>query len=106
MTDKKDKHELECPFRDDITSIKNITEMVKKIAIRQDDMFNKLFVQNGNNDGRDCMVVQVQKNTKARERTELNKSSERRNKWRRRGFYATLAGIFLSNIWMVLNKFL
>ena len=84
----------------------NISNSLKDIAEKQEDIFNRLFVQNGGNHGEDCLVVQVQKNTKAREQMEENQSSERRNKWRRRGFWATLGGILLTNLWMILNNFI
>lgn len=121
MPDKEQKQREEtCPFGDEIKEMLGMKETIKLIADKQTDMdnrqiaiagqiqetFDRLFVQNGGNQGKDCLAVQVQKNSNWREEKENEESEERRNKWRRLAFYATLAGILLSNLWMIVQLFI
>jgi len=106
MADKDKEREISCPFRDDIKDLKDLKELVADMANQQNDMFNRLFVQNGSNSGKDCLAVQIQKNSKAREDLEAEADNERRNKWRRRGFYLTLIGLVLSNFFIIIKLFI
>jgi hypothetical protein len=81
-------------------------ERQEKLKERADATFNKLFVQNGHNNGQDCLAVQIQKNTGFRHRIESSKKEERRSKWGRRGFYLSLVGIALTNVFILIKLFI
>lgn len=108
MADKKDlkDRELTCPFRDEIRGITELTKTVDTMAKQQNEMYNRLFVQNGINGGKDCLAVQIQKNTEYRLEIEESEQDERRNKWRRRSFYLSVATILISNIILLVKTFI
>jgi len=94
-----------CPFRDDISDIGDIKKVVDATGKQVNDIFNRLFVQNGGNAGNDCLAVQIQKNTEYREDNEDENKSERRNKWRRRAFFLSVIGLIITNTFILIKMF-
>lgn len=109
MADSEPKNEKlreqTCPHKEELLALSSVPKQLEDIAKKQNEIFDRLFVQNGGNKGEDCLAVQVQKNTTARKRVETMKDDERRNKWRRRSFYAAIIGIFVTNVFMILHEF-
>ena len=93
-----------CPFRDEIDDVSQLKDTINKMAMQIDDMFGRLFVQNGHNNGKDCLSVQIQKNTEYRENLQDDAKTERRNKWARRGFYFTLVAFVITNIIVIIER--
>ena len=97
--------ELTCPHKDEIAALNEVPKQLAAISKQQTDMYHRLFVQNGSNQGVDCLAVQIQKNTKARRQVESLATDERRSRWRRMSFYAAMIGIFLTSLFNILREF-